>query len=189
MISSIEQARKQSVDDLNIGFIEYNIDYIENKHDSSQIIENFYLTESSDLDDSLLEHFKTAQTCSFEQTNYLSLKSYESGIYHIVKPKTASKSINMRPAKPIIQSIEQDKSLNINCKTLCKTFASKIFNKLLSKKNASKAKQTEQANKELIVERKLKNLVNMNIASHEFNGNKFENNCFANFGDIVYYNV
>lgn len=98
----------------------------------------------------------------------------------------------MRPAQPIIQSIEQNKSLNINCKNLCKTFANKIFNKLLSKKSVSKAKQTEQVNKEfkeLIVDRKLKNLVNMNIASHEFNGNKFENNCFANFGDIVYYNV
>jgi hypothetical protein len=191
MNSSIEQARKQTVDDLNIGFIEYNI--VENKHDSSQIIENFYLTESSDLDDSLLEHFKTAQTCSFEQTNYLSIKSYESDIYHIVKPKSASKSINMRPAQPIIQSIEQDKSLNINCKTLCKTFANKIFNKLLSKKSLSKSKslsKTEQANKELIVDKKLKNPVNMNISSHEFNSKKFENNnCFANFGDIVYYNV
>ena len=181
MNSSIEQARKQAVDDLNTGFIEC-CDYIENKHDS-QIIENFYLTESSDLDDSLLEHFKTAQTCSFEQTNYLSLKSYESGIYHVVKPKAASNSITMRPTQSSIQ-FNQDKSLNINCKTLFKTFASKIFTKLLNKKSVSKAK-------ELVVVKKLNIPVNMNISPpREFNCNrKFENNCFANFGDIIYYNV
>ncbi len=184
MNSSIEQARKQAVDDLNTGFIEC-CDYIENKHDSSQIIENFYLTESSDLDDSLLEHFKTAQTCSFEKTNYLSLKSYESGIYHVVKPKAASNSITMRPAHPAIQfNQEKDKSLNTNCKTLFKTLTSKIFTKLLNKKSVNKAK-------ELVVVKKLNIPVNMNISPpREFYSKKFENNnCFANFGDIVYYNV
>ena len=113
------------------------------------------------------------------------MKSYESGIYHVVKPKAARNSITMRPPQPTIQfNQEKDKSLNINCKTLFKTFASNIFTKLLNKKSVSKAK-------ELVVVKKLNIPVNMHISPpHEFKSDrKFESNCFANFGDIVYYNV
>ena len=95
MNSSIEQARKQQEVDLNIGFIQYN--YIEtNNKQHESLIENYYLSESSDLDDSLLEHFKTAQSGSFEQTKYLSLESYESGIYHVASPISSSKPISKK---------------------------------------------------------------------------------------------
>lgn len=202
--------------DLNNGFI------LDQEQDQS---DSFYLTSD---DESLLEHFRTAQTeaSHFNATEYMSLQSYESGIYNVAcqppcldfskQRSTGSLSSNESASDHQIPTAvsnvspvaiaSTDKSLAINCKTLCRDLVKPIANKLVQKmlRKRSTKRQPPQVTQPFkfrvqypspISKSNVKLRVVPVLGSSIVNrlptesNKKLTKSCFSKCGDFVYYNV
>ena len=204
----------------NMGFI------CQHKQDKA---DSFYLTSD---DDSLLEQFRTAEAeaSHFNTTHYMSLESYESGIYNVASHLSPLTQLPKQLSTGTLSSNESafdhqiplsntqvavtsnDKSLEMNCKALCRDLLKPIANKLAQKvlrKRITKKKQqqmlppvkqqfkfkvqfTSPNNKskaKLRVVPNLQQAKNLNSIRVPNEISKLTNNCFSKCGDFVFYNI
>ena len=206
--------------------LESNMDFIYKREHEQEQTDSFYLTSD---DDSLLEQFRTAEAeaSHFNTTQYMSLESYESGIYNVASHSSsqfprhlstdtlssnelAFDNHHHRNHPTTITTSQEaitsnDKSLEMNCKTLCRDLLKPIANKLAHKvlrKRTTKQQPSKQKFKfkvqftspTNISKAKLRVVPKLPSKSIESTRvpkdvNKLTSNCFSKCGDFVFYNI
>ena len=192
MNSSIEVARQNQIKNLQSDFLEIGPNCI--LMNESEI--NCHYLDSSDIDDSLLEHYYAAEAKT----------SHYKGSLESFQAQTDRLSPSVSQSSRFEQLVNDEKSLVVNCKTFCKDLMKPIANKIT--KIIIKKRTNQKSNAKLLqsfsmqsqhpkIKLKSQNVqfkmvpsvqqAHLNINSAELI--RSANDRFSNLADIIYYNI